>query len=143
MMSVTQIHQKLEKGYADIEKGNVEDATSAFVAFREALMKHYKVEITKEALQDMEDIYNYIAIDLLAPDNAMGQYNRIADEILTLDTFPERFRIMDSEPEKRMELRRMLVDNYSVFYTIRDERVIVTDVLYTASDIEARLRGEL
>lgn len=53
----------------------------------------------------MEDIYNYIAIDLLAPDNAMGQYNRIADEILTLDTFPERFRIMDSEPEKRMELR--------------------------------------
>ena len=89
-------------------------------------MKQYKVEITKEALQDMEDIYN-----------------RIADEILTLDTFPERFRIMDSEPEKRMELRRMLVDNYSVFYTIRDERVIVTDVLYTASDIEARLRGEL
>jgi len=37
----------------------------------------------------------------------------------------------------------MLVDNYSVFYIIRDERVIVTDVLYTASDIEARLRGEL
>ena len=35
-------------------------------------MKQYKVEITKEALQDMEDIYNYIVIDLLAPDNAMG-----------------------------------------------------------------------
>ena len=66
----------------------------------------------------------------------MKQYNRIADEILTLDTFPERFRIMDSEPEKRMELRRMLVDNYSVFYTIREERVIVTNVIYTESDIE-------
>ena len=35
MMSATRIHQKLEKGYADIEKGNVEDAASAFVAFRE------------------------------------------------------------------------------------------------------------
>ena len=35
MMSVTQIHQKLEKGYADIENGNVEDAASAFAAFRE------------------------------------------------------------------------------------------------------------
>jgi plasmid stabilization system protein ParE len=104
-------------------------------------MEKYKVEITREALQDMEDIYNYIAIDLLAPENAMGQYNRIADEILTLDTFPERFRIMESEPEKSMELRRMLVDNYSVFYTIRADKVIVTDVLYTASDIEARLRG--
>ena len=34
-MSVSQIHQKLEKGYADIEKGNVEDAAGAFAAFRE------------------------------------------------------------------------------------------------------------
>ena len=104
-------------------------------------MKQYKVEITREALQDMEDIYNYIAIDLLAPENAMGQYNRIADEILTLDSFPERFRIMEFEPEKSMKLRRVLVDNYSIFYTIREDKVIVTDVLYTASDIEARLRG--
>ena len=106
-------------------------------------MKQYKVEITEEALQDMEDIYNYIAIDLLASENAMGQYDRNADEILTLDTFTERYRIMESEPEKRIEMRRMLVDNYSVIYTICDERVIVTDVLYTASDIEARLRGEI
>ncbi len=104
-------------------------------------MKQYKVEITREALQDMEDIYNYIAVDLLSPENAMGQYNRIADEILTLDSFPERYRIMESEPEKKMELRRMQVDNYSVFYTICEDKVIVTDVLYTASDIEARLRG--
>lgn len=104
-------------------------------------MEKYKVEITREALQDMEDIYNYIAKELLSPENAMGQYNRIADEILALDTFPERFRIMESELEKSMELRRMLVDNYSVFYTIRDDKVIVTDVLYTASDVEERLRG--
>lgn len=104
-------------------------------------MKQYKVEITREALQDMEDMYNYIAVDLLSPENAMGQYNRIADEILTLDSFPERYRIMESELEKKMELRRMLVDNYSVFYTICEDKVIVTDVLYTASDIEARLRG--
>lgn len=106
-------------------------------------MEQYKVEITKEALQDMEDIYNYIALELLSRENAMGQYNRIADEILTLNTFPQRYRIMDSQPEKQMELRRMLVDNYSVFYTIRGDKVIVTDVLYTASDIEARLRDEI
>ena len=51
-------------------------------------MKQYKVEITKEALQDMEDIYNYIAIDLLAPNNAMWQYNRIADENTYIRHFP-------------------------------------------------------
>ena len=35
LMSAEEIHRKLEKGYADIEKGNVEDAISAFAAFRE------------------------------------------------------------------------------------------------------------
>ena len=45
-------------------------------------MKQYKVEITKEALQDMEDIYNYIAIDLLAPDNELaGTLRRAAVNI--------------------------------------------------------------
>ena len=34
---------------------------------------------------------------LQAPENAMDQYNRIADAILTLDTMAERIRIMESE----------------------------------------------
>jgi len=45
------------------------------------------VEITNEALADMEQLYNHIALKLLAPENAMGQYNRIADEILKLDSW--------------------------------------------------------
>lgn len=104
-------------------------------------MKQYTVEITDEALADMEQLYNHIAFVLLAPENAMGQYNRIADGILKLDVFPERIRIMDSEPEHSKGIRRMPIDNYSVFYIIKDDRVIVTDVLYSASDIEERLKG--
>ena len=103
-------------------------------------MQQYTVEITDEALADMERLYNHIAFVLLAPENAMGQYNRIADAILTLDTIPERYRIMDTEPEHSKEIRRMLVDNYSVFYVIKENRVIVTDVLYSASNIENRLK---
>ena len=51
-------------------------------------MDKYVVEITDEALADMDGIYNYIANTLLAPENAMGQYNRIAEAILTLESFP-------------------------------------------------------
>ena len=53
---------------------------------------------------------------------------------------PERFKIMDSEPEHSRGIRRMLVDNYSVFYVIYKNEVIVTNVLYSASDISERLR---
>ncbi|SHH71657.1 hypothetical protein [Desulfosporosinus lacus] len=38
-------------------------------------MKHYKIQITDKALSDMEEIYNYIAEQLLAPEVAMGQYS--------------------------------------------------------------------
>lgn len=103
-------------------------------------MERYTVQVTEEALSDMEDIYRYIAEKLQSPDNALGQYNRIADEILSLDAFPERYRLVDFEPERSKGMRRMLVDHYSVFYVVRNSRVVVTDVLYSSSDIEQRLK---
>lgn len=106
-------------------------------------MGKYEIEITKEALRDMEEIYNYIANELLSPDNAIYQYNRIAESILQLDIFPEKFRILESNIEKQKEIRRMPVDNYSVFYVIKENRVIVISVLYSASNIQAKLKTNL
>ena len=34
----------------------------------------------------------------------------------------------------------MLVDNYSIFYVINKSDVMVTNVLYSASDLSQRLR---
>lgn len=102
-------------------------------------MKRYKVQITDRALADMEDIYVYIAEQLLAPENAMGHYSRIAEAIQNLNVFPERVQIMESEPEHTMGLRQLPIDNFSVFYVIEDNRVVVTRVLYSASDISKRL----
>lgn len=102
-------------------------------------MKQYTVQITDKALADMEEIYNYIAIQLQAPENAIGQYNRIAEAIEELNMFPERVKLMESEPERGIGLRQLAVDNYSAFYVIENEKVIVTRVLYSASHIEKRL----
>ena len=102
-------------------------------------MKRYVVQITDKALADMEGIYNYIAEQLQAPENAIGQYNRIAKAIEGLDIFPERVRIMESNPEHSMGLRQLQIDNFSVFYIIEGGNVIVTRVLYSTSDISRRL----
>ena len=104
-------------------------------------MKKYKVKITDEALVDMEHLYNHIQYILLAPESAKRQYDRIADAILELAVFPERFQKIGAKPWHSMGLRRMPVDRYSVFYVIDGDSVIVTDVLYSASDIESRLKG--
>ena len=60
---------------------------------------------------------------------------------ITIEALAERICIMESEPERSKEMRRLLVDNYSVFFVIQGDNVIVTDVLYSASDIESRLKG--
>jgi plasmid stabilization system protein ParE len=102
-------------------------------------MKQYSEQITDKALEDMEKIYTYIAEQLQTPENAIGQYNRIAEVIQKLNVFPERVRIMESEPEHTMGLRQLPIDNFSAFYVIEDDNVIVTRVLYSASDISKRL----
>ena len=50
-----------------------------------------------------------------------------------------RIKMMEAEPEQRMGLRQLPVDNFAVFYVIEDDKVIVTRVLYGASDICRRL----
>ena len=102
----------------------------------------YSVNISAQADKDIRAIYEYIALNLQSPENAMGQYNKIADAALELGFFSEKFRLVDFEPERSQGLRRMLVDNYSVFYVFKEEVVIVTRVLYSASDIEKRLKED-
>ena len=103
-------------------------------------MVKYRVDITDEALADMESLYEYIKFKLLAPENAMGQYNRIAGAILTLDSYPERLALFECEPEHSRGIHKMIVDNYVVCYVIDPGIVTVTNVLYGASDIHKRLK---
>ena len=88
----------------------------------------------------MRVIYEYIAETLKAPETAMEQYDRIAEKIESLAAMPERIKIMDIEPLHSRKLRQMRVDNYAVFFVVSDNTVIVTNVLYGASDIAERLR---
>ena len=105
-------------------------------------MKTYNVKVTDAALADMEEIYNYIAFTLLSPTNAIAQYDRIAEAILSLNILPERFKVMNFTGKELENLRRMPVDNFSVFYVITDDSIIVTNVLYSASDISQRLQAD-
>ena len=102
-------------------------------------MKTYDVQISEKALNDMDAVYTYIAENLHAPNAAMNQYNRIADAILSLEQNPARIKVMDSESERSLSIRKMDIDNYSVFFVIKSEIVSIIRVLYSASDISKRL----
>lgn len=98
-------------------------------------MNSYEVKITNKALEDMESIHDYIANVLLSKINADNQYDRIANTILSLDMNPKRIKTIEFELENLHELRQMVVDNYSIFFIVKNNTVYVISILYSASDI--------
>ena len=54
---------------------------------------------------------------------------------------PKRCKIYSKTLYPKYELRRLLVDNYSIFYYIDKDIVTVTDILYSHADIVKRLKN--
>lgn len=102
-------------------------------------MGEYQVLMTEKAETDMENIYNYIALENLAPEAAMAQYDRIASQILTLSDMPARIRVMDAEPEHTLKVRKLSVDEYYILFQIRGNQVIILRVMHCRQDIEGKL----
>ncbi len=102
----------------------------------------YAVVTTHQADADLRSIYEYIAFELLAPDNAVGQLGRLEKHILQLADFPEKFSRYENEPWKSRQLRVMPVDNYLVLYIPDSIAQVVTviRVLYEGMDVERQLR---
>jgi plasmid stabilization system protein ParE len=99
---------------------------------------NYYVKILPSAIEDLQQIYNYIAYELYSPDSAKKLYFKIANAIQSLELFAERYRVFSNEDG--YFTRRMLVDNYSVFYIIKDSSVIITSVLYSSRDLNEILK---
>mgnify|MGYP000234702473 CR=1 FL=1 len=76
----------------------------------------YEVELSEQADSDLRGIFEYISFELQSPENASGQLDRLEEQILSLDTMPERYRKYEKEPWKSRGLRVLPVDNYVVLY---------------------------
>ena len=104
-------------------------------------LTQYKIEIGQPAVQDLQDILDYIANVLKEPAAAQRIYTSIKVEILTLASMPERNRVVDDEPYATMGVRRLFVENYVVFYMIDRSRytVHVLRVLYNRREWQSIL----
>lgn len=104
----------------------------------------YKVIYSPEALDDIRNIYSYIAFDLKVPDTAQGQVDRIRKEIRSLDLMPLRYAIVDWEPWRSMEMHKVPVDNFVIYYTVSTKSLTVTviRIFYGGQDAENIVKSE-
>ena len=101
----------------------------------------HEVEVSEQADRDLREIFEYIAFELQSPENAIGQLDRLEEQILSLDAMPKRYRKYEKEPWKSRELHILSVDNYVILYIPNSDKKVVTilRVMYAGRDIDNQL----
>ena len=96
----------------------------------------YNIQITEPAEKDLYEIGAYISNELLEPETAKKLVSKIAKGILTLEDMPLKNAIVIDDRLADKGIRKILVDNYIVFYIITEESKIVTiiRILYNKRD---------
>ena len=101
----------------------------------------FNVVYSAQARQDLRDIYQYIAYELLVPETAVGQTERIMKAIRSLEQMPMRHRLYEEEPWHSQGIRVLPVNNYLVFYLPDDTNftVNIVRIMYGGRDISKQL----
>ena len=101
----------------------------------------YTIKYSTKAINDLRDIYSYIAFNLQAPETAAKMVRRIRNSIKELDFMPERNPILDWEPWNSLNTHKMRVGNYLVFYNVDplQSSVSIVRIVYGKRDIAKAL----
>lgn len=102
----------------------------------------WQIVYSEQAFQDLSAIYEYIAFELLVPDIAAKQVQRIMKSIKALDEMPMMYKVYEEEPWKSQKLRIFPVDNYIVLYLPKEKlnTVNIVRIIYGGRDIMRQLK---
>ena len=93
-------------------------------------MNKYNIEYSKESKEDLIGIKQYIKYNLQEPEIANKQISNIKKSIKTLKDNPKIYTIIDDEMIGKLEIRKLIVDNYIVFYRIKDDNIEIVRIMY-------------
>lgn len=93
-------------------------------------MEKYNIEYSKESKEDLVGIKQYIKYNLQEPEIAQKLISKIINEINDLKHNPKIHSIIDDDLIKKLEIRKLIVDNYIVFYRIKNDNIEIVRVMY-------------
>ena len=99
-------------------------------------MNKYTIEITEPAEHDLKEIVRYIAIELRDSHAAESVMGRIGSAIYGLADMPSRNPLVLDERLSLEGVRKIVIDNYLVFYVVTEgnRTVTIIRVLYSRRD---------
>lgn len=101
----------------------------------------WKIKFSERAINDLKAIYEYIAFELLVPETAAKQVDRLIKSVNILVEMPMMYRVYDDEPWQSKGMRCFSVDNYIVLYLPKKEEntVSIIRIIYGGRDIKRQL----
>lgn len=97
----------------------------------------YQVLLYPKAYRDLDNIYAYISNEILEPDIARRQIDRIWDALSSLSLFPHSHQDRLIGRYSNKGYKQLLVDSYLAIYRIDEEKeeVHVVTIQYVKRDI--------
>ena len=94
-----------------------------------------KIEYSPKAVRDLDEIWDYIKIELCNPSAAQNTIEGIMDKIDDLAMFPESGAKLEFDNELESGYRFVVFKNYLAFYRLRPDNVVYVDrVVYAGRD---------
>lgn len=99
---------------------------------------NWKIQYSASSRDDLMSIFDYIAHELLSPEYAAGQIERIMKGVRALEVMPMKHPVYGEEPWKSQQVRFLPVDNYLVFYLPKDDSctVNIIRIIYGGRDMK-------
>ena len=101
----------------------------------------YKINISKTAQKQIEQIIKYISDDLANPSAAANFYNKILERYNRLKDNPFIYALCNEETIQKLGYRKIVIDNYLMFYKIHEDKkeVFIARVIYGRRDYSTLL----
>ena len=99
----------------------------------------YDLNIYPLAKQDMEQIFDYIAVELCNPTASLKLANDFERALQQVCSFPESCPFVNNQYVKDNTLRKLIVNNYIIFYRVYNTEIQVVRVIYGMRNFESLL----
>jgi addiction module RelE/StbE family toxin len=93
-----------------------------------------KLHYSREALNDLDEIWEYIQTELCNPGAAEKAVHQILDKAEQLVDFPRKGALLSSIANMVDDYRYLISGNYLLFYRVEGNDVYIDRVLYARRD---------
>jgi plasmid stabilization system protein ParE len=95
---------------------------------------NYSVEISPEAMLELDEAYQWLASQ--TPQHAPEWHDALLDAIISLESNPERYPVVQQDEESSEAFRQLLFGNkrhaYRILFVIRGQQVWVGHIRHAA-----------